>query len=80
VFVGPAAWPRGRYSGVVWPARLGDGYPTMCVSGTELWPGTARVVESQAEWSSGSADLQGGGFGRPAVLILDHGVVKPSTI
>jgi hypothetical protein len=42
------------------PAWLRDGYPAMCGSGTELWPGAARGVESQAEWSSGSADQLGG--------------------
>jgi hypothetical protein len=35
-------------------------YPAMCGSRTELWPGGARGVESPAEWSSGSAELQGG--------------------
>jgi hypothetical protein len=60
VVVGPGARSRGGYSGVVWPARLRDGYPAVCGSGTELWPGTAPGVESPAEWSSGSADLWGG--------------------
>jgi hypothetical protein len=58
--MGPAARPRGRYSGVVWLACLRDGYPIVCGSRTELWPGAARGAESPAEQSSGSADLQGG--------------------
>jgi hypothetical protein len=51
------AWARGGYSSMVWPAQLMDRYPALCGSGTELWPGTARGVESPAEWSSGSVDL-----------------------
>jgi hypothetical protein len=45
---------------MVWPAWLRDGYPAMCGSRTELWPGAARGVENLAERSSGSADLQCG--------------------
>jgi hypothetical protein len=59
VVVGLAAWPRGGYSGVVCSAWLRDGYPAMCGTGTELWPGTAQGMESPAELSSGSADLWG---------------------
>jgi hypothetical protein len=56
---GSVAWPRGRYSGVVWPAWLRDGYLVVCGSGAELWPGAARGAESPAEQSSSSADLWG---------------------
>jgi hypothetical protein len=57
---GSVAWPRGRYSCVVWPAWLRDGYPIVCGSGAELWPSAARGAESPAEQSSSSADLRGG--------------------
>jgi hypothetical protein len=32
----------------------------VCGSGAGLWPSTACGVESLAEWSSSSADIQGG--------------------
>jgi hypothetical protein len=61
VVVDLAAWPRGRYSGVVWVWQLEAGAAEGWVShhvrsGTELWPGTVWG----AEWSSGSAHLWGG--------------------
>jgi hypothetical protein len=59
------AQPRGRYSGMVWVWQLEASvgrvvYPTVCGSGTGLWPGTAQGAESRAEQSIGSADLCGG--------------------
>jgi hypothetical protein len=53
------SWPRGGYSGMVWPVQLRDGDSAMCGSGTELGPGTAGGAESLAERSSSSADLRG---------------------
>jgi hypothetical protein len=59
VVMGLVAQPRGRYSGMVWPAQLRDVYPAMCGYRIELWPGAAGWVESLAEWSSISGNLQG---------------------
>jgi hypothetical protein len=51
VVVGPAARLRGGHSGLLWPGQLRDRYPDMC--------GHSPGVESPAEWSSSSANLQG---------------------
>jgi hypothetical protein len=59
-------WPRARYPGVVWvscwcvdPAQQRGGDPAMNGSGTRLWRGVAQGAENLAEWSCGSAGLQG---------------------
>jgi hypothetical protein len=49
-------------------------------SGMGLWPGAAGEAGILAEWSGGSADLLVGDLARPAVLLLDRGVEKSSTI
>jgi hypothetical protein len=55
--VGILAWCGSGGWRLAW---LRDGYSVLCRSGTDLWPGAARGVESPAERSSSSADLQGG--------------------
>jgi hypothetical protein len=54
---GSGGTAKGGYSGMVWLALLRGRYLAMCGSGTELWPGAARGVESPAERNSGSANL-----------------------
>jgi hypothetical protein len=58
---------------LMWGSHVARGarIPVMRGSGAELGPD---------EWSSSSAGLRRQGLGRPAVLLLDPGVEKASTI
>jgi hypothetical protein len=78
VVVGLVQWPRGGYSSMVWVSGLEAGAAEGQVS-HRVW-----VWHRAVAWHS----LRGGelcrpmgwGFCRPAVLLLDSGVEKPSTI
>jgi hypothetical protein len=65
VVVDPAAWPKGRYSGVVWVWGLEAGEAGGRVS-CHVWIWNRAVawrsprVGEPAEWSSASEDLWGG--------------------
>jgi hypothetical protein len=93
VFMDLGAWLRDRYPRVVWVWELeadaaDGGYP----SGAWIWhspsggdpavcgSGTDRGAESPAERSRWLCRPTGWGFGRPAIVLLDCGVEKPSMI
>jgi hypothetical protein len=79
------AWPRGGYSGMVWvwilEAGVTEGWVSHCVW---VWH---RAVDCHSPRGREPSRTEqqlcrpiGKGFGRPAVLLLDRGVMKPSTI
>jgi hypothetical protein len=85
VVVGLVAQPRSRYSSMVWvwwlEASMAEGWVSHSV-----WAWHRAVASlSQRGRKPGRTEQQpcrptGQGFGRPAVRILDCGVVKTSTI
>jgi hypothetical protein len=83
----PAVQPRGRYPSVLWVQRLEAGAAEGQVS---RWC-VDLVLSRAVAWHSlrvrepGRMEQQlcrpmGQGFSRPAVLLLDHGMEKPSMI
>jgi hypothetical protein len=62
------------------PDWLRGGYPAVCGSGAGLSPGTAWRAEILAEPEQWLCRCTGQGFGRPALLLLDGGMEKPSTV